>query len=69
LEASLIKIPGIFIKNPILYFYVLNAFKLAPNEYRILIFSTLVVILAIPFRLKVVIALDKFIHLSLANWL
>jgi len=51
LEASFIKILGIFIKNPILYFYILNAFKLAPNKYRILIFNTLVVILAILFRL------------------
>jgi len=51
LEASLIKILGIFIKNPIFYFYVLNMFKLGLNKYRILAFSTLVVILEIIFRL------------------
>ena len=51
LDAYFIKILDIFIKNPILYFYVLNAFKLALNKYRIFIFSTLIVILAILFRL------------------
>ena len=33
LKACFIKIPNIFIKNPILYFYVLNTFKLALNKY------------------------------------
>ena len=47
LEASLIKILGILIKNPILYFSILNAFKLAPNKHRILIFSPLIVILIV----------------------
>ena len=51
LDAYLIKILSIFIKNPILYFYILNAFKLVLNKYRILIFSTLIVILTILFRL------------------
>ena len=47
LEASLIKILGILIKNPILYFYILNIFKLALNTHRILIFSLLIVILIV----------------------
>ena len=51
LDACLIKILGVFIKNPILYFYVLNAFKSALNKYRVLAFSILIVILIIPFRL------------------
>ena len=68
LEASFIKILDIFIKNPILYFYILNTFKLALNKYRILAFSTLVVILTIPFRLQVIMALNKFVYLSLTNW-
>ena len=49
LKASFIKILGIFIKNPILYFYILNMFKLALNKHRILAFSPLIVILAIIF--------------------
>ena len=61
LEASLIKILGIFIKNPIFYFGVLNAFKLGLNKHRILVFSTLVVVLVIIFRLQVVMALDKIV--------
>ena len=51
LEASLIKIPGVFIKNPIFILYILNAFKPGINKHRILTFSILVVILAIIFRL------------------
>jgi len=51
----------------VLKIYILNAFKLALNKYRILIFSTLVVILIILFRLQVVIALNKFVYLLLAN--
>ena len=67
LVAGLIKILGIFIKNPILYFYILNTFKLALNKYRILVFSTLIVILMIIFRLQVVVALNKSQYLSQAN--
>ena len=51
LAASFIKILDILIKNPILNFSVLNAFKPALNKYRTFIFCTLIVVLAIVFRL------------------
>ena len=41
----------VLIKNSILNNYILNMFKLRLNKHRIFIFSTLVVILAIIFRL------------------
>ena len=67
LVAGLIKILDVLIKNPILYLCILNAFKLALNKHRILTFSTLIVVLAILFRLQVVIALNKSSYLSQAN--
>jgi hypothetical protein len=51
LEASFIKIPNIIVKNSILYFNILNTFKLIPDKYRIFIFSMLIVVLLIKFRL------------------
>ena len=42
-------------------------FKLGPNKYRIFTFSTLVVILAILFKLWVVMALNKVVYLLLTN--
>ena len=67
LEASFIKILDIFIKNPILYNYILNKLKLGLNKYRIFVFSTLVVILAIISRLQVIIALNIILYLILAD--
>ena len=51
LKASFIEILDILIINPILYNYVLNTLKLVLNKYRIFIFSILVVILIILFKL------------------
>ena len=67
LEASFIKILDILIKNLIFNNCILNAFKLGLNKYRILIFSTLIIILAVIFRFKGIMAFKELVYPMLAN--
>ena len=67
LETSFIKNLNILIKNLIFNNYILNIFKPSLNKYRILIFSTLIVILAVIFKFKGIIAFKELMYLMLAN--